>query len=147
MCDAKKYVLELEVGDELKKMKFVETCRSDAIELLRLMNDKQTMTIPKEYFKQYANGVGIVPFQFNLKREKTVIEENQMKLKYFNATMLANDGTRDASPNVGRVFVNSKSSAVVNGRGGGLAPKAAAGRARANNNNNNNGRHVSNKKK
>lgn len=87
-CDAEKYMVEFEVGAELKKMKFIEPCYSDAIDLLNLLNTKQTMTIPKDYFKQYANASGEIRFQLFLKRKTAVIEENRQKEEYFKATML-----------------------------------------------------------
>lgn len=88
-CDAEKYMIELEVGADLKKIKFVEACHSDAEDLLVLLNSKQTMTIQKDYFKQYANARGLVQFQLFLKRKTAVLEENRQKEEYFKATMLA----------------------------------------------------------
>lgn len=93
-CDAEKYLVELEVGADLKKMRFVEPCYSDADELLVLLNKKRTMTIQKDYFQQYANAGGSVQFQFNLKRKVAVIEEDRKKEEYFKATMLANETNR-----------------------------------------------------
>lgn len=95
-CDAEKYMIELEVGGDLKKIKFVETCHSDAEDLLILLNSKPTMTIPKDYFKQYANSHGLVRFQFVLKRKTAVIGENRQKEEYFKATMLAGEPDRSA---------------------------------------------------
>lgn len=89
-------MIELEVGAELKKIKFVEPCHSDAEDLLLLLNSKQTMTIQKDYFKQYANGRGLVQFQFFLKRKTAVLEENRQKEEYFKATMLADEVNRGA---------------------------------------------------
>lgn len=99
-CDAEKYMIEFEVGAELKKMKFIEPCHSDALDLLNLLNTKQTMTIPKDYFKQYANTSGDIQFQLYLKRKTAVIEENQQKKDYFKKTMLTD-------PNVMTRFVQN----------------------------------------
>lgn len=90
-CDAEKYMIEFEVGAELKKIKFVEPCHSDADDLLILLNTKQTMSIPKDYFKQYANGHGDVQFQFLLKRKATVIDENRQKEEYFKSTIIPDE--------------------------------------------------------
>lgn len=87
-CDAEKYVVELEIGADLKKMKFVESCYSDADDLLVLLNTKKAMTIPKEYFKQYGSTENDVGFELYLKRKTTVIEENCKKERYFKECML-----------------------------------------------------------
>lgn len=92
-------MIELEVGAELKKMKFVEPCHSDVEDLLVLLNSKQTMTIQKDYFKQYTNAHGRVQFQFFLKRKTAVIKENREKAEYFKATMLA-DGADQSDQRV-----------------------------------------------
>lgn len=97
-CDAEKYMIEFELGAELRKLKFFEPCYSDADDLLILLNTKQTMTIQKDYFKQYANSHDRVGFQFVLKRKTAVIEENRQKEEYFKVTMLtgeANGATRN----------------------------------------------------
>lgn len=89
-CDAEKYLIDFELKDGVRKLKFIEACYSDAGNLRDIITEYRCSIIPKGLAQTYAKD-GKLEFRFALKRKDAVEAENAIKQKYLKNNVLNNN--------------------------------------------------------
>lgn len=87
-CDAEKYVIDFELKDGLRKVKFNELCYSDAADIKSLINDHRCFVLPKKLVESYAVG-NRLDFRFVIKRKQDLALENSVKHRHLQSNILS----------------------------------------------------------
>lgn len=85
--DAEKYVIDFELKDGLRKVKFNELCYSDADDIKALINQHRCFVLPKKLVESYAVGKRL-EFRFVIKKKLDVELENTVKQRYLKNNIL-----------------------------------------------------------
>lgn len=86
-CDAEKYMIDFELKDGLRKVKFNELCYSDAHDIKSLINDHRCFVLPKTLVESYATD-NRLEFRFVIKKKMDVELENAEKQRYLKNNIL-----------------------------------------------------------
>lgn len=76
--DAEKYMIDFELKDQLRKIKFIESCFSDADDIANVIKDSRCIILPKTLAQSYAKD-GQLNFRFVLKKKDNIELENVEK--------------------------------------------------------------------
>lgn len=93
--DAQKYLIDFELKDGLRKLKFIETCYSDAVDLSEIIGEHRCFVIPKKLAATFTKNDQLV-FRFVLKRKDAVEDENQLKQNHLKGK-ISNDSSSGPS--------------------------------------------------
>lgn len=86
-CDADKFVIDFELKDGLRKVKFNEVCHSDAHDIKSLINEHRCFVLPKALVETYAKGDRL-EFRFVIKKKMDVELENVEKQRHLKNNIL-----------------------------------------------------------
>lgn len=86
-CDAEKYMIDFELKDELRKVKFNEMCFSDAHDIKSLINDHRCFVLPKKFLESYSKN-DLLEFRFVIKKKTNIESENVEKQRYLKNNIL-----------------------------------------------------------
>lgn len=89
--DAQKYMIDFELKDDLRKVKFIETCYSDANNIANIIAEHRCFIIGKKLAKSYVKD-GKLKFRFVIKKKDGVELENIEKQQYLLNNVLHGDG-------------------------------------------------------
>lgn len=79
--DAQKYMIDFELKDELRKVKFIETCFSDADNIADIIKDHRCFMLPKKLVESYVKN-GELEFRFVIKKKDGIEMENIEKKQH-----------------------------------------------------------------
>lgn len=84
--DAKKFMIDFELKDDFRKIKFIEMCYSDADDIKKIINEHRCFVIPKKLVESYAEN-GRLPFRFVVKKTDAIELENVGKQQHLQNNM------------------------------------------------------------
>lgn len=85
--DAQKYMIDFELKNELRKVKFIETCFSDADNMATVIKDHRCIVLPKKLAETYAQN-GRLHFRFVIKKKDSIEFENVEKNQHLLSNVL-----------------------------------------------------------
>lgn len=94
-CDAQKYVIDFELKENGRKIKFVEECYSDADDLEGIIQTHRCIVITKQLVKTFVKD-GEINFRFVLKRKDLAEEEDAHKEEYLRSHLLSKYNNNNA---------------------------------------------------
>lgn len=86
-CDAEKYMVDFELKDGLRKIKFIESCFSDAQDVKAIMSDHRCLILPKKLVETFAKN-GHLQYRFVLKKKDNIEAENLEKKQHLMQNVL-----------------------------------------------------------
>lgn len=86
-CDAEKYMVDFELKDGLRKIKFIETCFSDAQDIKTIISDHRCLILPKKMVETFVKN-GRLEYRFRLKRKEGLEAENHEKKQHLMNSVL-----------------------------------------------------------
>lgn len=104
--DAEKYMIHFELNDGLRKLKFIENCYNDVVDVFEIFVQHRCFVIPQKLAETYAKN-GRLEFRFVITKREAVEADNALKQEHMR-------------------------NELVNGRnqyGGGPVPNTAMGRS------------------
>lgn len=84
--DAQKFMIDFELRNDMRKIKFIETCYSDAGNIAELIKDHNCFILPKKLVESYAVN-GSLEFRFVIKRKDDIKLENAEKQQFLKANV------------------------------------------------------------
>lgn len=93
--DAQKYMIDFELKNDLRKVKFIETCFSDADDIAKIVLDHRCVILPKTLVASYAKN-GQLEFRFFIKKKETIELENVEKQQHLLTNVYRQ--TNDTAP-------------------------------------------------
>lgn len=88
-CDAQKYLIDFELKQNYRKVKFVELCYSDAENVKDLVKDEHCFSISKKLVKTFLTD-NEINFRFIIKRKETFQAEEQVQEEHLQNMLAAN---------------------------------------------------------
>lgn len=88
-CDADRYLIDFEVRQDQRKIKFLEKCHSDADDIFELIRTGHCFTMSKKIIESLVTN-GKINFRFIIKRKDAVTMENVIKDEYLKNRLLVN---------------------------------------------------------
>lgn len=80
-ADAQKYMIDFELKNDLRKVKFIETCFSDADDIADIVLNHRCVILPKTLVATYAKE-GQLEFRFFIKKKENIESENVEKQQH-----------------------------------------------------------------
>lgn len=81
-CDAQKFMIDFELrGDDMRKIKMIETCYSDAANIGEIISEHRCFILPKKTVETYAKNMEL-EFRFVIKRKDDIKSENAEKQQH-----------------------------------------------------------------
>lgn len=96
-CDADRYLIDFEVRNDQRKMKFLEKCHPDSDDLFESIRTGHAFTMPKKTIESLVDNEEI-NYRFIIKRKDVVATENVIKEEYLKKHILANAPTQTMEP-------------------------------------------------
>lgn len=75
---ADKFMIDFELKDDLRKVKFIEKCYSDCLDIKSIITDHRCFVLPKKLVETYANDQKLA-FRFVVKKTDSIEIENSEK--------------------------------------------------------------------
>lgn len=76
--DAEKYLIDFELNDGLRKLKFIENCYNDVMDVIEIFAGHRCFVIPQKLAETYAKN-GQLEFRFVIKKRDAVEADNLLK--------------------------------------------------------------------
>lgn len=76
--DAEKYLIDFELNDGLRKLKFIENCYNDVVDVWEIFAGHRCFVIPQKLAETYAKN-GRLEFRFVIKKRDAVETDNLLK--------------------------------------------------------------------
>lgn len=96
-CDAEKFMIDFELKDGLRKVKFNELCYSDADDIKLLINEHRCFVLPKKLVESYAINDRL-EFRFVVKKKTDIEQENVAKQRYLKNNIFGSSSELNAPP-------------------------------------------------
>lgn len=76
--DAEKYLIDFELNDGSRKLKFIENCYNDVMDVFKIFAEHRCLVIPQKLAETYAKN-GRLDFRFVIKKRDAVEADNLLK--------------------------------------------------------------------
>lgn len=90
---AEKYMIDFELKDNLRKVKFIEKCYSDSDDIKTIINEHRCFVLPKTLVETYVNGQKLA-FRFVVKKTDSIETENSEKRTYLLDNLVGGNRTK-----------------------------------------------------
>lgn len=90
---AEKYMIDFELKDDLRKVKFIEKCYSDSDDIKTIINEHRCFVLPKKLVETYVNGQKLA-FRFVVKKTDSIETENSEKRTYLLDNLVGGNRTK-----------------------------------------------------
>lgn len=107
-CDAQKFLIDFELKQNFRKIKFVELCYSDANNPKDMIQGERCIVIPKSLVKSYLIGDEI-NFRFIIKKKEDIQAEELKQEEHLHAMLAANRITTERNGHRNQVIGNGSS--------------------------------------
>lgn len=88
--DAQKYMIDFELKDDLRKVKFIEMCFSDADNIPNIIKEHRCFVLQKKLVQSYVKN-GNLEFRFVIKKKDGIELENMEKQQHLFNNVLHGD--------------------------------------------------------
>lgn len=91
--DAQKFMIDFELKDELRKVKFIEMCFSDAENIFEIIKQHRCIVLTKPLVESFTKN-GNLEFRFVIKKKDGIEMENIEKQQHLLNNVLYGDGQK-----------------------------------------------------
>lgn len=89
-------MIDFELKHDLRKVKFIENCYSDAEDVCKIIKDHRCVVLPKQLVETFARN-GSLEFRFVIKRNEDIKSENAEKEKHRkNSASIDSNGSKQS---------------------------------------------------
>lgn len=85
--DAEKYLIDFELNDGLRKLKFIENCYNDVVDVFDIFAGHRCFVIPQKLAETYAKN-GRLEFRFVIKKRDAVDADNRLKQTHMQNALM-----------------------------------------------------------